>query len=168
MRKRAVLAASLALTPAPVSTAYGYVPVAPTVHYTQGYAPGITQENATGNAAYDPDTDTVYYQGKLEKSTKAHELGHALDDQVLSDGDRAYFQKLMHAPAGEWRSGTGLQGGMTSPSEWFADYYQASALNLDPRRQNEAAYATIGPKRLKRFEAALSRLAKRQHLKQYH
>lgn len=158
MRKRAALAA--------YASAMGFVPAAPVVNYVQGYAPGITQENATGTAAYDANTDTVYYQGRLRKSTKAHELGHALDDQVLTDGDRAYFQKLLHAPAGEWNTGTGLQG-LASPNEIFADYYQAAALHLDPRRQSEASYTTVGPVRLKRFEAALARIAARKHLQPY-
>jgi hypothetical protein len=120
-----------------------------------------------GTAAYSRDTDTVYYQGNLDKATRAHELGHAFDDQVLSAGDRQYFQRLMRSPAGEWRAGTGLHGGLQSPSEHFADYYQASALGLDPRRQNEAAYTTIGPKRLKQFQKALVRLAKRHQLQPY-
>lgn len=169
VRKRAVLAASLALTPAPIANAYGYsyVPAPPKVHYQQGYGPGITQENAMGTASYSRDTDTIYYLGKPDETTRAHETGHALDDQVLTDGDRRYFQRLMQAPAGDWRSGTGLQGGARSPSEWFADYYQAAALDLDPRHEQVAAYAQVGPKRLKRFEAALARVAKRQHLKQY-
>jgi hypothetical protein len=145
-----------------------FVPAPPVLHYVEGYGPGVTQENAMGNAGYERATDTIYHIGKLDKATRAHETGHALDDQALSDGDRVYFQKLMHAPVGDWRSGTGLQGGLTSPSEWFADYFQAAALHLDPRRENQAAYAQIGPVRLKRFEAALSRIAKRQHLKQYH
>lgn len=148
------------------SAAAGFVPAAPVVNYVQGYAPGITQENAAGTAAYDPSTDTVYYQGKLDKATKGHELGHAFDDQALTDGDRVYFQKLMHAPTGAWNQGTGLQGGLTSPNEWFADYYQAAALRLDPRRQSEAAYAQVGPKRLERFEKALGRLAKRRGITQ--
>lgn len=162
------MAASLALTPAPIANAYGYsyVPAPPKVNYQQGYGPGITQENAMGTASYDRDTDTVYYLGKPDAIARAHETGHALDDQVLTDGDRHYFQRLMQAPSGEWRSGTGLQG-LKSPSEWFADYYQAAALNLDPRHEQVAAYAQVGTKRLKQFEAALARLAKRQHLKRY-
>lgn len=142
------------------------VPAPPTMNVTQGYAPGLPPEQAMGNAAFDSNTNTLYYQGTLDPATRAHETGHAFDHQALSDGDRAFFQKLMHAPAGEWRAGTGLQG-VSSPSEWFADYYAASALGLDPRRQNEAAYASIGPKRLKRFEQALDRLGRRQGLLPY-
>jgi len=165
VRKRAVLAASLALAPAPAANAY--VPAPPNVRYQHGYGPGITQENAVGTAGYNRDTDTIYYLGKaMDPTARAHETGHALDDQALNDGDRRYFQRLMHAPPGEWRAGTGLQG-TKSPSEWFADYYAASAMNVDPRHESTAAYAQIGPKRLKRFEAALARIAKRQGLKQY-
>lgn len=168
MRKRAVVTASLALTPVSVSNAYGYryAPAPPAVHYQQGYAPGITAENAAGTAAYSRDTDTIYYQGKgMDPATRAHETGHAFDDQVLTDGDRIYFQRLMHAPAGGWRTGTGLQG-LASPNEWFADYYQAAAMNLDPRRESQASYAQVGPKRLKRFEKALARLAERRGITQ--
>lgn len=159
VRKRATLAA--------YASALSFVPAPPVINYVQGYAPNTAQEDVMGNAAYYAPTDTIYYQRKLENSAKAHELGHALDEQVLNDGDRVYFQKLMHAPGGEWNSGTGLQGGATSPNEWFADYYQAAALHLDPRTQSQAAYATIGPVRLKRFEAALARLAKRKNLQPY-
>lgn len=167
VRKRAVLAASLALTSAPVANAYGSVPVPPLLQYQHGYGPGVTQENAAGTAGYNRDTDTIYFQGKaMDPAARAHETGHAFDDQVLNDGDRRYFQRLMQAPQGEWVAGTGLSG-TRSPSEWFADYYQAAAMEIDPRRESISSYAQIGPKRLKRFEKALARLAKRQGLKQY-
>jgi hypothetical protein len=146
--------------------ASGIIPAPPAVNLVYGVAPGLEQ-NAMGTAAYNRDTDTVYYQGKLDPATRAHELGHAFDDQVLTDGDRQYFQRIMQAPAGEWRTGTGIKGGHLSPSEWFADYYQASALGLDPRKQSEAAYAQVGPKRLRQFEKALGRLAKRHKLQPY-
>lgn len=148
-----------------LASAAAFIPAPPTVNYVQGVAPGA-DANAMGTAAYSRDTDTVYYQGKLDPATKAHEVGHAFDDQLLTDGDRVYFQRLMHAPTGGWRTGTGLQGGATSPSEWFADYYQAAAMNLDPRVQNEAAYGQIGPKRLKQFKKAMQRLAKRRGVTQ--
>lgn len=143
------------------------VPAPPTMNLVQGLAPGLTPEETMGTAAFDSGSNTLYYQGKLDKSTRAHETGHAFDHQILSDGDRSFFQKLMHAPSGAWQSGSGLQGGLASPSEWFADYYQASALGLDPRRENQAAYAQIGPKRLQRFEQALDRLGRRHNLLPY-
>jgi hypothetical protein len=143
------------------------VPAPPKVEYIRGLPPGTTEAELSGNASSDGAAGKIYFQGILGRSTRAHELGHLLDHQVLTDGDRQYFQRLMHAPAGDWRSGTGLLGGLRSPSEWFADYYQASALGLDPTRQNEAAYATIGPKRLQRFEKALDRLTTRRGLGTY-
>lgn len=141
------------------------MPAPPAVNYAQGTAPGA-DANAMGTASYARDTNTIYYQGKIDPTARAHETGHAFDDQVLTDGDRVYFQRLMRAPAGEWRTGTGLQGGAQSPSEWFADYYQAAVMNVDPRFANEAAYAQIGPKRLKQFRKAMQRLAKRRGITQ--
>lgn len=142
------------------------VPMPAQVQFVPGMMPGIDQSSLLGNMQTDAATNTIYYQGKPDPFAKAHEVGHLLDHQVLSDGDRAFFQKLMHAPAGEWRAGTGLEG-LKSPSEWFADYYASSILNVDPRHENQAAYASIGPKRLRRFEAAIGRLGKRHGLQPY-
>lgn len=145
------------------AAAVGLVPAPPVVNIVEGRAPGVDPA-AMGTAATDPNTSTIYHEGALDPATKAHEVGHLFDSEVLTDGDRHYFQRVMQAPAGAWQSGTGLHGGATSPSEWFADYYQAAALHLDPSKQNEAAYASIGPKRLHRVEAALERLARRRGL----
>jgi hypothetical protein len=135
------------------------------IHYVTGKGPGAPS-NATGNAYYDPDTHTVYSSG--DNFARGHETGHAFDQEVLSDGDRHYFQRLLHAPAGSWNRGTGATAeGLVSPSEWFADFYGAAAIRLDPRHDGVSAYATIGPKRLKRFEAALARLGKRRGLEPY-
>lgn len=117
-------------------------------------------------AQTDAQSGTIYYAQPLDKFAKAHEVGHALDAQVLTDGDRAYFQKLMHAPAGPWYQGSAADTG-GGPSEWFGDYYGAVYTNFDPDHGGLGSYAQIGPKRLKRFEQALQRLAKRRNLKPY-
>lgn len=142
------------------------MPMPAQVNLVQGLPPGVDPTTLQGNAATVADTATIYYQGKLDPFAKAHEIGHLFDHQVLSDGDRRFFQKLMHAPAGEWRAGTGLAG-LKSPSEWFADYYGSAVLGVDPTHANEAAYASIGPKRLRRFEQAMQRLGKRHALLPY-
>lgn len=142
------------------------VPTPPRVEYVRGFPPGTTQADFFGDASSDGAAGKIYFQGTLTRSARAHELGHLLDREVLTDGDRQYFQHLMHAPTGPWDPGTGLLG-LRSPCEWFADYYQAAALRLDPTRQNEAAYTTIGPRRLVRFEHALDRLARRFNLSDY-
>lgn len=156
----ALLSASVASTPA-----RPFVPAPAEIQYQQGTAPGLPA-GAMGTAATDPTTRTVWYQGKMDPFTRAHETGHVFDASELSDGDRHFFQRLMHAPAGEWKTGTGLDG-LKSPHEWFADYYAADATNLDVKNAGEESYASIGPKRLKRFEQALARLGRRRALAAY-
>lgn len=140
------------------------VPAPPRINYVQGVAPGIDPRLMTP-AQTDFDTGTIYYTQPLEKFDKAHEVGHVLDGEVLTDGDRAYFQKLMHAPAGKWYAGSAADAG--GPSEWFADYYGAAAMHSDPTHGQAWGYAQIGPKRLKRFQRALARLGERHNLKPY-
>lgn len=110
--------------------------------------------------------------------TLAHEMGHLLDTQVLSDGDRNYFTRLLQAPQGPWNTGTGAAGGYHSPNERFADYYAAAATGYDPRpkRRKDGAvqgggtdsYTAIGPKRLRRFVKALERVQRRNNLRDYY
>lgn len=121
-------------------------------------APGsLVGAYASGNEVHVlPDAD---------KYTVAHELGHLVDWQHLSPGDRNYFQRLMHAPGGEWNRGTGTVNGMRSPSEWFADYYAHGATGT--KAGTMTSYAQVGPKRLKRFVAAMDRVRKRQGLDPY-
>lgn len=143
-----------------------YVPAPPKINYVQGVAPGHDQAaDATAEAV--GAAQTVYYQTPMDGFTRGHEAGHIFDYEVLSDGDRAYFQRLLHTPAGAWRTGTGTGAGMHSPNEAFADYYGAAATHLDPAKRTVSSYVPIGPKRLKRFEAALARLGKRHNLKPY-
>lgn len=146
------------------------MPAPPTVRYVHGAYPGhpdLGQATDTGNA-------TIYWQGDgpLGAFPRAHEVGHLFDAQVLNDGDRRYFQRLMHAPGGAWDQGTGNQGGTGSPVEWFADYYGAAATGFDPRPSTRggadiSSYAIIGPKRLERFKKALDRLGRRNALLPY-
>lgn len=165
----------MASTPAPngralleaAKAARLYVPGPRDIKFVNGPMPGYG-EIAT---IADPSTSTVYWQGHaLGRFARAHETGHIFDAQALADGDRRYFQKLMHAPAGAWDQGTGVTG-FRSPKEWFADYYAASAIDFQPRTKTGgsdiASYAPLGPKRLERFKKALTRLGQRQDLPQY-
>lgn len=147
-----------------------YVPAAPTVHYTQGVAPGDRVEQAiSGGAAYQPETDTIYFSGPpLTKFARGHENGHALDDQVLGDGDRHYFTRLMGL-TGDWNQGTGLTaGGLRSPNEFFADWYGNAATGSNGRTSWNDAYAPApDPKQFRRFMQALDRLGHRKGLLPY-
>lgn len=139
--------------------------------------PGVAPDEIS-SAYYDPNTNTVHTPPGVDRYGRAHEVGHALDHENLSDGDRAFFQRLMHAPQGQWQTGTGSKG-LYSPNEMFADYYAAVATGYDPKPKKlkgggtryssaPSSYATnIGPKRLKRFAKALERLQARQGLSDY-
>jgi hypothetical protein len=144
------------------------IPAAPTVNWAHNVAPPGPAENSVGgSAAYDWGSDTVYFQGNMPKFTRAHELGHALDDQELNDGDRHFFTRLM-GMSGDWNQGTGFQGGTHSPSEIFADWYGNAAVGNDPSRAWSDAYATPpDPKTFRRFAQALDRLGHRRGLLGY-
>lgn len=93
----------------------------------------------------------------------AHELFHVLDAQVLTDQDRARFQKILKLD-GPWDQGTGTKGGFNSPSEKVADYYAAAALGLDlvgKNRQVVGSYAQPTPRRLRRMGRSFERLLAR-------
>lgn len=159
----------MALSASPAHAKAGvYVPAAPVVHYAQGGLapdPGVDFAG-TGAAAYAADTDTIHYEGLLGKSARGHENGHALDDQVLSDGDRRFFTRLMGL-IGDWNQGTGMTG-FHSPNEWFADWYGNAANGRDGFHQWDSAYAPApNPKAYRKFRQALDRLGRRHHLKPY-
>lgn len=128
-----------------------------------------TDSQAVGAYA-DPASSTIYLPHDPSPYARAHETGHLLDSQVLSEGDRRYFQRLMMAPDGPWNHGEayGKVDGFRSPNEWFADYYAAAATGQTPANGHSIGqYAEIGPKRMKRFEKAMARLAKRHQLERY-
>lgn len=148
-----------------------YAPAPPVVNTV--YGPIAANLNGDGQAvgAYaDPAKQTIYLQPDPNPFARAHETAHLFDSQVLSEGDRHYFQRLMQAPAGPWNHGeaTGRVDGLRSPNEWFADYYAAAATGMTPQNgYSVAQFAAIGPKRMVRFQKALQRLADRQHLQPY-
>lgn len=159
--KRATLAAIAA----------GFIPGPPVINTV--YGPVDTSLNRDGQAvgAYaDPATNTIYLPHDPNPYARAHETGHLFDTQVLSEGDRRYFQRLMHAPRGPWDHGEtyGKVQGEASPNEWFADYYAAAATGMTPQNGHSIGqFAEIGAKRMKRFEKAMARLAKRHKLQRY-
>lgn len=141
------------------------VPAPPVMNFAQGVAPG-TPAGVMSPAQTDFTTNTIYSTQPLERYDRAHEVGHLFDSQILSPGDRNFFQKLMHAPSGAWNQGSAADTG-GGPSEWFGDYYAAAVVDMDPDHEMLGNYAQIGPKRLKRFEQALGRLGRRHGLQPY-
>lgn len=94
----------------------------------------------------------------LNRLETAHEVGHIVDWQYLTDTDRAYLQRLLGAPRRDWfdyRTGDG------DGAEVFADYYAAAATGYDPaprhvkggglRSGSDFSYARVTGKRLRLF-----------------
>lgn len=159
-RRLAAYAASVAFIPAPpvVHTVYGAID------------PNVNRDGQMVGAYADPATQTIYLPKDPSAYMRAHETGHLFDSQILSDGDRRYFARLMHAPAGPWDHGQayGRVDGNVSPNEWFSDYYAAAATRMTPDRgYSVGQYAEIDAKRMRAFQKAMARLARRRDLEPY-
>jgi hypothetical protein len=140
------------------------VPMPPVVHFAEGPPPGMPD----ATAATDVVNMTIYHVGPLGRFARAHEIGHLLDAQVLTDGDRRFFTRLLGL-TGPWEQSDQTLLHPRSPDEWFADYYAAAAIGmrLDGSTGLQGAYADWGPKRLARFEKALDRFGNRYRLGPY-
>lgn len=144
-----------------------YVPAPPKYQILPGQIdPNLNQSGVLASAYADTANNAVHVQRDPDPFAVGHELGHLFDSQILGDGDRRYFQRLMHAPAGAWNLGetTGKVQGEISPNEWFGDYYGAMASGFDANHNSLGSFAVITPRRLHNFEAALARLGRRRGL----
>lgn len=97
-----------------------------------------------------------------------HELGHLVDAQLLTDGDRRWFtRRLGMSPGLAWRDAAKWR----TPSEVFADAYAACALKWSPGRKRgrwEVAYDYIPSLRQhRRVCAGLDRVAARLRLRDH-
>ena len=154
----ATIAAAAALVPAPPTVNYVYGPVDPNTN---------EQANMPVSAYADTATATVHLPEDPTPFMKAHEIGHLFDAQILTAGDRRFFQRTMGMPAGPWDHGAAYSTTdlSQSPSEWFADYYGAIAAGYTRPGWGVGSFATIGPRRAERVRRALNRLGKRHNLK---
>lgn len=149
-----------------------YVPAPPVVNVVyESVDPSVNGGSEMVSAYTDAANNTIHLPKNPSPFMRSHETGHLFDSQVLSDGDRNYFQRIMHAPAGPWDHGQayGKVEGNVSPNEWFADYYGAYAANLTGLNGQPSigSFAMITPKRMKRFISALERLGHRNNLQPY-
>jgi hypothetical protein len=117
------------------------------------------------NAAAGSDGETVYSQGGLDGRTLAHELGHNLDAQSLTDDDRRRLAVVMGRPNDPWdvpdRRGAGAAD-RSSLSERFADPRAGRSigdgyLDEDPPSRRE----------LLRFGRSMMRFGARSGLQDY-
>lgn len=67
------------------------------------------------SGCYEPATNTMYLKS-LDAGTVAHEIGHAVDDQLISPADREWFARSTRSMAS------------VSPPERFADLYRTCTL----------------------------------------
>lgn len=96
----------------------------------------------------------------------AHEIGHLFLETSIGDAERARVQRILRVK-GPWDQGTGTEGGYSSPSEIAADYYAAAATGFPQAGKGVEGYASIGPKRLRRFKRYLDQVGRERGLRQY-
>jgi hypothetical protein len=143
----ALLMAGSAFSPAPASGAvtgdwgaYAVLASRLDVPLPDAYVHRSDCPGGTAAACSSPVSDDVWVADwALDKFTLAHELGHQFDRQFLTDADREWLRRVMHAPGGEWIRRFGAD-------EWFADYYADCATRAWRRgSSSSAAYAPLPP-----------------------
>jgi hypothetical protein len=148
-----------------------YIPAPPVINTVYGPVdPNINGDGQAVAAYTDPTTNTIHLPRDYSPFMRANEVAHLFDRQVLTDGDRNFFRKLMRAPKdGPWdRAYAGDPNGYVSPAEWFSDYYAAAATGLTPQNgYNATQHAEMDERRMRQFEKAMKRLMKRRGLKPY-
>jgi hypothetical protein len=108
------------------------VPLPDGVTVTVAPCPGYPDALGCAVAA----TATVYVRSAKDRETRAHELGHLWDAQVLTDDDRAWFSKRLGRPRLPWTRSPG----QTSNGELFAEAYARCAVPLKRGRGEESVY----------------------------
>jgi hypothetical protein len=161
-RATGTLVVALLLLAAPAANAG--VPAPPRVTYIHARPPGMETDPTFRAGA---DGETIYYVGRLDPFVRNHELGHVFDDELLNDGDRHFFTRMMGL-RGPWVQAPtevlgALQGGDRSPNEWFADWYANARLGNDPARAWVYGYADMPSARtFHQFIAAVTRVYHRR------
>ena len=127
----------------------------------------------------DTTTNTVHTTPGFNKRLIAQDVGQLVGYNVLNDGDRHFFSKLLGTDPTNWTSGGGANPGAgRGGDEAFASYYAVAATGgLKPPKRHKDGTITgeslafgdtpIDPKKLKLFTAAMVRLGQRQHLQPY-
>lgn len=123
-------------------------------------------QNAYGAA--DPQTGTIYSDGKLDRYALAHETMHLLP---LGERDQRRFARIMGQPQGQWWADAepGSAAWRGSLGERFADMGAMVATGFDPRHGSVSAYMDEMPtqRQLLRFGRALERYGRRNGLPPY-
>jgi hypothetical protein len=143
------------------------VPMAPEIKF----APALPGQS--GAAA--SDGRTIYFDGRVDDRTMAHEAAHNLE-QVMTEADKRRFARVVGRPGKPWDS-LQVQGGVTttrhgSTSERFADMVAMLATRKLPRpgRAGGFGYLDDDPpslRELRRFSRSLGRFQRRYGLADY-
>jgi hypothetical protein len=127
-------------------------------------------------ASAQSDGRTIFFDGKVDNRTFAHEAAHNLDAQVMTDADRRRFAQIMGRGNKPWdvhvSNGGQATVGHSSVSERFADMTAMLATRKfpEPGRGGGFGYMDDDPPNLRellRFGRSLERLAARNNLQAY-
>jgi hypothetical protein len=106
--------------------------------------------------------------------TRAHEFGHAFDDQYLTDRDRERLRRIMHIKSSKPWMGNPEDRNQArpTPSEHFADWYASAARDINVPGSGRAKtddYDTQygGRRAWRRFRRLLDHVAIRNDLGRY-
>lgn len=119
----AVLAATLLIGGGADARTHPLVPAAD-VTLVKGEPPGGGWEGFRAAEA----GGTIWYTADADAWDLAHEMGHAFDEQELTDSDRRRLsgRQVMRTGGGPWITGDG------GPDECFADWYANARLGQGP------------------------------------
>jgi hypothetical protein len=131
-----------------------------------GVDPATGQPYPSVGQYADPATNTVHTTRGYSRRLIAQDLGQLVGYNVLGDGDRHYFSRLLGTDPSAWSSGVGAQPGrLGGGDEAFANYYSVAATGgLKPRESLAVGDTSIDPGVLRQFTVAMGRLGKRRHL----
>lgn len=127
-------------------------------------------DDAMTGAYADAQNSRIVTASPLTRRELAHEVGHLVDWQYLTDTDRERAARIMGVRAWDYTDNKPMTG-----AEWFADYYAAAATDYNPavrhlkggglRGGQDFTYAHITGKRLRDFQWFLLGLAARDGLR---
>ena len=117
----------------------------------------------------DEYTNTVHSTKGFGKRAIAQDVGQLFGANVLDDGQRYYFARLLGVKPDSW--GKSTEGSLVrgyanaTADEAFGDYYALAATGgLAPGVSMAWGDVSIDRRKLRKFSAAINRLGQRQHL----
>lgn len=114
----------------------------------------------------DTNTNTVHTTRGTSRRSIAQDVGQLVGYNVLTPGDRHYFQRILGVGDAPWDNVHGAQNGApVTGDETFANYYSVAATG--GVRAGESLLlgeTSIDARKLRQFTSAIGRLGRRNHL----